>query len=100
VRGTDADDKDESPVAQVRRALEEIGRDLTEVAVRTSTHSALPVTGLAVLLAFLTVQNRIDRMDPKLAMAPAQDPHLEFREPDKDSDTDPEPAPRPDEAVP
>jgi hypothetical protein len=91
---------DAGPVAAVRKVLEDLGRDLTEVAVRTSTHSALPVTGLAVLLAFLAVQNRIDRMDPKLAMAPAQDPHLEFHEPDMDPDTDPEPAPRPDEAVP
>jgi hypothetical protein len=92
---------DKSPVAaQVRQVLENIGRDITEVAVRTSTHGALPVTGIAVLIGFLGVQNRIDRMDPKLAMAPAQDPHLEFLEPDKEPDTDPEPAPRPDEAVP
>lgn len=91
--------EDKSPVAQVRKVLEDLGRDITEVAQRTSTHSALPVTGLAVLLGFLTVQNRIDRMDPKLAMAPAQDPHLEFREPETDPD-DPEHAPRPDEAAP
>jgi hypothetical protein len=81
--------KDTSPVAQVRQALADLGRNITEVAVRTSTHSALPVTGLAVLLAFLTVQNRIDRMDPKLAMAPAKDPHLHFHEPDSEPDTDP-----------
>jgi hypothetical protein len=80
-------------VAKVRQVLEDLGRDITEVAVRTSTHGALPVTGIAVLIVFLGVQNRIDRMDPKLAMAPAQDPHLEFREPDKEPDSASEPAP-------
>jgi hypothetical protein len=94
-----AQPEDKSPVAQVRKVLEDLGRDLTEVAQRTSTHSALPVTGLAVLMGFLTVQNRIDRMDPKLAMAPAQDPHLDFSDPETDPH-DPEHAPRPDEAAP
>ena len=48
------------------------------MAVRTSTHSVLPVVGFAVLLAFLMLQNRID---PKLALAPMKDPYLVFHEP-------------------
>jgi hypothetical protein len=91
---------DKNPVAQVRKVLAELGRDITEVAVRTSTHSALPVTGLAVLLVFLAVQARFDRMDPKLAMAPATDPHLHFHDPATYPETDPERGPDADEAAP
>ncbi|HET9519103.1 MAG TPA: hypothetical protein VFO77_15380 [Actinoplanes sp.] len=95
------------PVAAVRRALAdlgrklaEVGRDLSKVAKSSVTHSYLPTTGIAVLIAFLAVQNRIDRMDPKLALAPTQDPHLVFREPDKDLDSELDSVLRPDEAVP
>jgi hypothetical protein len=75
--------EDAGTVAKVKKALADLGRDLTEVAVRTSTHSALPFTGLFVLVGFLTVQNRIDRLDPKLALAPTTDPHLVFTDPDE-----------------
>jgi hypothetical protein len=91
---------DKNSVAQVRKVLAELGRDITEVAVRTSTHGALPVTGLAVLLVFLAVQARFDRMDPKLAMAPATDPHLHFHDPATYPETDPERGPDADEAAP
>jgi hypothetical protein len=95
-----AAETDKGPVAKARKALAELGRDITEVAVRTSSHSALPVTGLAVLLAFLAVQARFDRMDPKLAMAPVSDPHLHFHDPGTDPDTDPDRGPDADEAAP
>jgi hypothetical protein len=37
---------------------------------------------LIILAGFLLIQNRIDRGDPKLAMAPIDgDPDLEFRPP-------------------
>jgi hypothetical protein len=83
---------EEKPITtKLRDALAKLGQDLTEVAVRTSTHSALPIAGFAVLLAFLTLQNRIDRLDPKLALAPMRDPHLVFSNPDPVPDRAPTP---------
>lgn len=73
------------PMERLREALAEFGRDLKKVAVRTSTHSVLPVVGAAVLSAFLVLQNRIDRLDPKLALTPARDLHLVFRDPPDDA---------------
>ena len=69
---------EKKPIAKLREALAKFGRAITKVAVRTSTHSVLPVVGFAVLLAFLMLQNRID---PKLALAPMKDPYLVFHEP-------------------
>ncbi len=95
-RGRDGDDEDggnatassarkaaakKAPIAKLREALAEFSRELTEVAVRSTTHSALPVAGAAVLLAFLVLQNRLDRLDPKLALTRGDEPHLVFRDP-------------------
>ena len=49
--------------------------------VRTSaTHSAIVVSA-PVVIAFLAIQDRVDRRDPKLAQAPlrAEPEYLEFR---------------------
>ncbi|MDQ3739389.1 MAG: hypothetical protein M3389_00465, partial [Actinomycetota bacterium] len=41
--------------------------------------SVFPFSLLLIVVGFLAVQNRIDRSDPKLALAPAfADPALEF----------------------
>jgi hypothetical protein len=42
-------------------------QDLLEAAAHTTT---IPVLVLLVVLTFVAVQNRIDRLDPKLADAP------------------------------
>ena len=43
------------------------------------TQPALPLTLLVLVFAFLLVQDRIDRRDPKLAAAPLEpEPDLEF----------------------
>ncbi len=42
--------------------------------------SVFPLSLLLLVLGFLAIQNRIDRSDPKLALAPTfADPDLEFR---------------------
>ncbi|HEX8119979.1 MAG TPA: Ig-like domain-containing protein [Solirubrobacteraceae bacterium] len=47
--------------------------------------SVFPLSLLLLVVAFLAIQNRIDRSDPKLALAPAfADPDLEFRPPPGD----------------
>ena len=52
-------------------------RDLLEAAAETTT---IPVLVVMVVLAFVAVQNRIDRRDPKLADAPVrhEPEYLEF----------------------
>ena len=50
--------------------------DLLQTAAETTT---IPVLVLLVVLAFVAVQNRIDRRDPKLVNAPARD-EPEYRE--------------------
>ncbi|HEV2999390.1 MAG TPA: Ig-like domain repeat protein [Solirubrobacteraceae bacterium] len=48
--------------------------------------SVFPLSLLMLVLAFLAIQNRIDRSDPKLALAPTfADPDLEFRPPPGDT---------------
>ncbi|HEV2813178.1 MAG TPA: Ig-like domain-containing protein [Solirubrobacteraceae bacterium] len=48
--------------------------------------SVFPLSLLLLVLAFLAIQNRIDRSDPKLALAPTfADPDLEFRPPPGDN---------------
>jgi hypothetical protein len=81
-----------APIAKLREALAEFSRELTEVAVRSTTHSALPVTGAAILLAFLVLQNRLDRLDPKLALTRGDDPHLVFRDPREEESQTTQPA--------
>ena len=44
-----------------------------------ATRSAFPIALLLLVALFLAVQNRIDRRDPKLALAPVGvEPDLEF----------------------
>ncbi|HEX2084159.1 MAG TPA: Ig-like domain-containing protein [Solirubrobacteraceae bacterium] len=49
--------------------------------------SVFPLSLLLLVLGFLAIQNRIDRSDPKLALAPTfADPDLEFRPPPGDTE--------------
>jgi hypothetical protein len=62
-------------VKGLRRLLHEIARVAAEVGKRSAFPSAL----LVLVMAFLTLQNRIDRRDPKLALAPVHPtPDLPF----------------------
>jgi hypothetical protein len=56
--------------------LSNVVADLLQTAAETTT---IPVLVLLVVLAFVAVQNQIDRRDPKLAHAPARD-EPEYRE--------------------
>jgi hypothetical protein len=50
---------------------------------KVAEHSAFPVALLLVVAAFMALQNRIDRNDPKLALAPVfADPELDFEPPE------------------
>lgn len=92
VPAPEADRPEAAPAApkprltRIKERLSKITREITEVAMRTSSHGALPVTVVVVLVGFLAMQNRIDRLDPKLALAPMKDPHLTFTDPDVDED--------------
>jgi hypothetical protein len=65
----------------LRRVLEKIAQVAAEVGKR----SAFPTGLLVLVVIFLTLQNRIDRRDPKLALAPVHPtPDLPFGAPDDD----------------
>ena len=51
------------------------------IAHRVPRAVAFPFGLLAIVGAFLLVQHRIDRRDPKLAMAPVTQAHFEFGPP-------------------
>ena len=64
------------------RVLGALGRALSAFAaaiVRHPDRTVFPLSLLLIVIAFLTLQGRIDRRDPKLALAPVYpDPDLEF----------------------
>jgi hypothetical protein len=63
----------------LRRVLQKIAQVAAEVGKR----SAFPTGLLVLVVIFLTLQNRIDRRDPKLALAPVHPtPDLPFGAPD------------------
>jgi hypothetical protein len=67
----------------LRRVLERIARVAAEVGKR----SAFPTGLLLLVVIFLALQNRIDRRDPKLALAPVHaTPDLPFGEPGEEGD--------------
>jgi hypothetical protein len=70
------DDEGGSPV------LKALGRAVKAVA-RNADKSVFPGLLAALVMCFFAVQNRIDRNDPKLGLAPVfADPDLEFRPPE------------------
>ena len=59
--------------------------DAVDAITKHPDKSVFPLSLLLLVLAFLAIQNRIDRSDPKLALAPTfADPDLEFRPPPGD----------------
>ncbi len=67
------------PLKTVPKVLKALGRAVKAVAAHADD-SFFPGTLLAIVMAFFAIQNRIDRNDPKLGLAPVfADPDLEFR---------------------
>ncbi len=59
--------------------------DAVNAITQNPDKSVFPLSLLLLVLGFLAIQNRIDRSDPKLALAPTfADPDLEFRPPPGD----------------
>ena len=57
----------------------DVPRAIKNVLGQTITKPQLPLALFVIVLLFLLVQNRIDRRDPKLAVAPATaEPELSF----------------------
>ncbi len=56
--------------------------DVGQVSEGVARNSTFPLALIAVIVAFLVVQHRIDLRDPKLAQSPViTDPHLRFLPP-------------------
>lgn len=49
--------------------------ELSSVGLKTASHFAFPLILALLVVAFLTVQSRIDRNDPKLRLAPIDSKH-------------------------
>ncbi len=68
-----------APGGPLAQALHQVLHDSAVVAARVAKRSPLPAGFLTVLVLFLVAQSRIDRGDPKLAMAPMWPvPYLSF----------------------
>lgn len=66
--------------------LGELLRQIAHVAAEVGKRSAFPTGLLVLVFTFLALQNRIDRRDPKLALAPVHPtPDLPFNAEDGDS---------------
>ena len=71
-----------SPVAKVGKVLGKGIKAAADVVTKHPDKSVFPASLIFLVLGFLAVQNRIDRSDPKLALAPVHaDPDLEFLPP-------------------
>jgi hypothetical protein len=71
------------PVAAVQAVLAAVGETAKKVgrtAVAVARNGQYPVALLAVVAAFLFLQGRLDRRDPKLALARVREELFEFRE--------------------
>lgn len=67
--------------------LREVLQRIAQVAAEVGKRSAFPTGLLLLVLTFLSLQNRIDRRDPKLALAPVHPtPDLPFGEPGEERD--------------
>jgi type VI protein secretion system component VasF len=65
----------------VAAAVQSAAATVGSIARRVPPEAAFPLGLLALLGAFLLVQHRIDRRDPKLALAPITQTLLEFGPP-------------------
>jgi hypothetical protein len=71
---------DEQAGSPVLKALEKT----VKAVARNADKSVFPGLLAALVMCFFAVQNRIDRNDPKLGLAPVfADPDLEFRPPER-----------------
>lgn len=71
-------------VAVAQRAVE-VAEQAADVAVkltaRTARHSGFPLASVGAMVVFLVAQDRFDRRDPKLALAPVlREPYLRFED--------------------
>ena len=74
-----APEREKKGLAGAAQKLGEVGKVVAEAAAVAAEKSAFPGLLLAFCGLFLVVQDRIDRRDPKLALAPIDaDPELEF----------------------
>jgi hypothetical protein len=70
-------------LSTIGRVLGRTGEVAAELAVRSAGHGAFPLASVGALGFFLIAQNRFDRRDPKLALAPVtREPYLRFDDPD------------------
>ena len=69
--------------------VREFLKKIAKVAAEVGKRSAFPSSLLMLVLGFLSFQNRIDRRDPKLALAPVHPtPELSFSSPDEGGETE------------
>jgi len=68
-----------TPSKVIGEIVEQTAEVVYKVASGTARHSGVPIASIAAVVIFLLIQNRIDRRDPKLALAPViGDPYLSF----------------------
>jgi hypothetical protein len=82
--GDKTEEADATPLARPpgMNGLGELLRRIGRVAAEVGRRSAFPTSLLMLVLGFLSLQNRIDRRDPKLALAPVYPtPELSFDAP-------------------
>jgi len=66
---------------RAEEALQLLGRGFHALG-RNADKSVFPISLIFLVIAFVAVQNRIDRGDPKLALAPVdREPDMEFGPP-------------------
>jgi hypothetical protein len=66
-------------VRATQSALARLADDIIRAVGTAARHSAFPIALLVAMGLFLLLQDRIDRRDPKLALAPLHaDPKLDF----------------------
>jgi hypothetical protein len=75
------------PRHKLRAAIREITATIAHAVAPVATRAAFPAVLVALVLLFLGLQHRVDRRDPKLALAPVQrTPDLPFApHPDQES---------------
>jgi hypothetical protein len=73
---------DRSPIDSMTEAVSAVARAVTTVVTEHPDKTVFPISLIFLVIGFLGVQNRIDRSDPKLALAPVlADPDMEFPQP-------------------
>ena len=70
------------PVAAAVKTVTRLARQATQAVARNADKSVFPASLIFLVVGFIGLQNRIDRGDPKLALAPiTAEPELEFGPP-------------------